>query len=837
MTRRGAGAGGSGAAGGGAAAAGSGAGAGGSAIGAGGGGAAATVGFATTGPAGGAAAMAGRDSDGVVAGALDAGFAATAPAGGFTTTGPAGGLEAIAGVCGGGTETMGAAARGWGTILRGAGFGGSAIAAGGASGTAFFGTAVAAGLAGAGGAGCARSAASCSFFCRMAFSTSPGLETLDRSIFGLGALSARDPAVPAFPRCRWARTRSASSSSSELECVFFSVTPTASRTSRMALLLTSSSRAKSLIRTLLIRPFCCCSPDLSCASRTPGSGFSHCYYYGSKCRLLRGLSNSDLFGISAFLCAALRFPVAFFLKLGGLRDVLVGHDIFFQLFAGVVPTWSHRLRALVFNGRAGFRDFLDLLGGHVVIYQTCAVLRRRLFAFLRQVLLQRVFLFFQAGVGCGLFRGNILFAALSARHRLGTLFARLVLPKVMPNRRADLFQRLFSDARNLLQLLRRHVGQRLDGGNARRHQLLDNAFAQLRHLLNGCHGSSAKALHLLLDFLALLFLALDVDLPAQKLGRQPHVLALLADGERELGVVHNDLKLLFGEVGDADAAYLGRLQSLFGKGRDFLAELDDVDLLAAQLANDRLHAHTLHTYACAHRVHILVAGHDGDLGTLASFAGNGTDGYGTVVNLRNLALEQVLHQFGRGAGNDDLRPLRSAIHPQKDNTDALAHGELLQTGLLAARHPRLGLADVEDYVLRLDALYRRVQNLADAVVVFVEYRVALGFADLLEDDLLGHLRGDAAEHISGLVVADFAAHLDLRRQLARFFQCDLVQRVLDLLRRFDHGLVDVGADFTRFLVQLRAHVLLSFVVLARGEGDGVLDGSHNDLRFNAFVAA
>src|SRR5579872_1796323 len=51
------------------------------------------------------------------------------------------------------------------------------------------------------------------------------------------------------------RTFSASCSSKELECVFFSVTPTCGSVSRMALLLTSSSRARSLIRTLLIRPF------------------------------------------------------------------------------------------------------------------------------------------------------------------------------------------------------------------------------------------------------------------------------------------------------------------------------------------------------------------------------------------------------------------------------------------------------------------------------------------------------------------------------------------------------------------------------------------------------
>jgi len=215
------------------------------------GGCAPTGGLATTGPAGGAAAMAGRGS---------AGGAAAAPTGGLATTGPAGGLAAMAGGCGG-LLTMGAAGRGCGTILRGAGFATSGSAAGAAD--AACGAGAAAGLAGAGaaGRGLAAAAASCSFFCRMAFRTSPGLDTFDRSILGLGAASAREPPGAAFPRWRWARTRAASSSSSELECVFFSVTPTASRTSRMALLFTSSSRARSLIRTLLIRPFVL-APDL-----------------------------------------------------------------------------------------------------------------------------------------------------------------------------------------------------------------------------------------------------------------------------------------------------------------------------------------------------------------------------------------------------------------------------------------------------------------------------------------------------------------------------------------------------------------------------------------------
>jgi len=97
----------------------------------------------------------------------------------------------------------------------------------------------------------------------MAFNTSPGFEMCERSIFVLissglnGAgrdalLEAEDPS-PEPRRC--ARTLAASCSSRELECVFFSVTPTSVSVSRMVLLLTSSSLAKSLIRILLIRLF------------------------------------------------------------------------------------------------------------------------------------------------------------------------------------------------------------------------------------------------------------------------------------------------------------------------------------------------------------------------------------------------------------------------------------------------------------------------------------------------------------------------------------------------------------------------------------------------------
>ena len=134
---------------------------------------------------------------------------------------------------GGATGTAGASARGGATVTTGGRDGGATLGVGtwGAC------------------SACRRS--------RIALATSPGLDARDRSTLGLPSLLldavCRDAGRAPLPR-RCVRTRSASSSSIELECVFFSVTPTAVSASRISLLLTSSSRARSLMRTLLIRP-------------------------------------------------------------------------------------------------------------------------------------------------------------------------------------------------------------------------------------------------------------------------------------------------------------------------------------------------------------------------------------------------------------------------------------------------------------------------------------------------------------------------------------------------------------------------------------------------------
>jgi hypothetical protein len=176
--------------------------------------------------------------------------------GGLVRTGGAAGLaDNVGGAAGAAAGGLGAAG---GAVTRcGVPAAGVAGAGGRTAGAAGFASCTA-GVAGR--AGGAAGAAGCCL-ARIAFSTSPGLEMWERSIFGLRlSLSGRAVRVDFAPRpspevWKCARTFSASCSSRELEWVFFSVTPTSGSTSRMALLLISSSLARSLIRILLIRLF------------------------------------------------------------------------------------------------------------------------------------------------------------------------------------------------------------------------------------------------------------------------------------------------------------------------------------------------------------------------------------------------------------------------------------------------------------------------------------------------------------------------------------------------------------------------------------------------------
>src|SRR5207248_6410548 len=116
-----------------------------------------------------------------------------------------------------------------------------------------------------------------------------------------------------------------------------------------------------------------------------------------------------------------------------------------------------------------------------------------------------------------------------------------------------------------------------------------------------------------------------------------------------------------------------------------------------------------------------------------------------VVNLRHFGLEEVLNQFRNGARDDHTRAFAGFIHGLDDHAHALANGERLKPRLFLARHARFRFADVKDHVGAFDALDGGVHDLTDTADVFVVDSVALGFAHLLENDLLGKLRRDTTK--------------------------------------------------------------------------------------------
>ena len=136
---------------------------------------------------------------------------------------------------------------------------------------------------------------------------------------------------------------------------------------------------------------------------------------------------------------------------------------------------------------------------------------------------------------------------------------------------------------------------------------------------------------------------------------------------------------------------------------------------------------------------------DADLGAAARVAGGGLDLDDAVVNLGHFLREQLLHELGVGARQEDLRAAGFAADRHDQRADAVADADHLARDLLVAADDALGAAEIDDDVAELDALDDAGDDLAGAVLELFILALALGIADLLEDHLLGGLGGDPAE--------------------------------------------------------------------------------------------
>ena len=399
----------------------------------------------------------------------------------------------------------------------------------------------------------------------------------------------------------------------------------------------------------------------------------------------------------------------------------------------------------------------------------------------------------------------------------------------------NLLHHLRTDALDFFQFFGRHAAQLFDGADTRFQQLLHYLFRQT--VIDQYGNRSARSHqrgHLRLHFLPLLFLALDIDLPTQQLGRQAHILALLANGEGKLRIVHDHFHVLFRRIDDADAADLGRAERMGGENHRIVGVLDDVDLLPAQFADDRLHAHALHTHAGAHAIHIAIAALYGDLGAFAGLARAALDGHGAVVNLRHFLFEKAHHQFGRGARYQHARTFAGLIHQLDDAPHAIAHAVAFQPRLLFLGKLGFGLAQVQNVIRPLHPLDGAVHQFAGASRILIKNGFAFGLADFLEDHLFGGLGGDAAQRFGILPDAHFHADFDCRIDAARFRQGHFMRRVLDDLGYLLDG---IELDGARLGIHIRQVIFVRAVMFPGGDQHGVLDCIQDDLRVDTFFLA
>src|SRR5208337_244397 len=193
-------------------------------------------------------------------------------------------------------------------------------------------------------------------------------------------------------------------------------------------------------------------------------------------------------------------------------------------------------------------------------------------------------------------------------------------------------------------------------------------------------------------------------------------------------IVDNHFHVLVHWIDDGNSRNFRRTQRVRREHHRILGEFDDVDLFAAQLADDGLHAHALHAHASTDAVHVAIPAHHRDLGALAGFPGAALDHHRVVVNLGDFLLEQAHHQLGRGARHDDSGVLTGLLHTTDHAAGAVADAEVLEFALLFLEQARLGFAEVHHQVLTFDALHHAVDQFAHAPRIFRKNGLPLGFA-------------------------------------------------------------------------------------------------------------
>ena len=152
---------------------------------------------------------------------------------------------------------------------------------------------------------------------------------------------------------------------------------------------------------------------------------------------------------------------------------------------------------------------------------------------------------------------------------------------------------------------------------------------------------------------------------------------------------------------------------------------------------------------------------------------------------------------------ENLRAALLAAHVIDIGAHAVAIAEHFARDQLVAADNGFATAQIDDHIAIFDALDGAVDDLADAVEIFVIHALALGIAHLLHDHLLGRLGGDAPEFDRRQRLGQEVADLGGRVLGQRLLQRDLAAGLLDFFDDFQQppqpqlarARIDFGLDF------------------------------------------
>src|SRR5690606_37430201 len=114
-----------------------------------------------------------------------------------------------------------------------------------------------------------------------------------------------------------------------------------------------------------------------------------------------------------------------------------------------------------------------------------------------------------------------------------------------------------------------------------------------------------------------------------------------------------------------------------------------------------------------------------DLGARARIAGGCLDLEYAVVNLGHFLREQLLHEVGMRAAQEDLRTPVFAAHVEDDRADTVADANDFARDLLVAADDTLGASQIDHDMAEFDALDQAGDDLTHAILEFFVLALAL----------------------------------------------------------------------------------------------------------------